>query len=159
MKILEVFSVSANPPGRPSKNLQAEIYEKILECYHEGVSATTAAKEVGVNVKTANGHYRQISTQHKIKIERTYAERYEVERIQTIASFDNDIMEASKLLREIRVVKKLFKDAKKPIPNYLIRNELDTMKFRIEIKDRKSRYSMSITPDEAAKEKSEEVEE
>jgi hypothetical protein len=87
---------------------------------------------------------------------KTYQERYDDERIQAIASLDKDILEATRLLEQIREQKLSFNAIKRPIPNYLINAELSVMRYRTDIKDRKSRYAMSATPQEAEQEKSEE---
>lgn len=123
----------------------------MVECFCDDLSAPAAAKKADVNPKTAYEHYDEIIEQYKREKMKNFYERYEKVRVQIIASLDKDIEDVNNLLREIRDEKITYIKAKKLVPNYLTRNELEALRFRLEVKDRKSRYTLTPTPAEEDK--------
>lgn len=138
-----------NNRGRPTKNRQILIHDQMIGFFEMGISAPSAARKAGVNVKTAYKYYDDIINQHKEKIIRNFFQRQEREKIQIIASFDKDIEEITELLEQIRCEKKNYLDNGKPVPHDLKKDEIDAMKFRDVIKDRKAGYAIKPTPEEA----------
>lgn len=141
----------------PTKKRELEICQMMIECFYAGISAPAAAMLKKVNPKTAYAIYNEIIEQHIQKTAENYYERYEKERIQTIASFDNDISDTKNSLDRIMSEMKSYIDVKSAVPNYMSRNELDFRKLLLDIKDRKSRYSLNPTPLEASKNKSQDL--
>ncbi|MBI5377418.1 MAG: hypothetical protein HZA82_02195 [Thaumarchaeota archaeon] len=146
-----------NKRGRPTKNRQLVIHKKMIECFEDDLSAPAAARKAKIDVKTAYDYYDEIIEQRKERNYKNLFERQEKERIQIIATLDKDIIETTILLEEIRNDKKKYLDSGKPIPNYLIVQELNLMKFRFAIKDRKAGYLVMPTPEEAYNKKKEEI--
>lgn len=132
--------MSAKKPGRPTKKEELETFEIMVKCFGDGLSAPAAAKKAGVDPKTAYKHYEDITNQYREKSFGDLFERQENDRIQVIASFDKDIEEASELLDQIRADKQWYLDKHKPIPKHLFILEIDVMKYRSTIKDRKASY-------------------
>ena len=151
------MSINKNKRGRPTKNRQLIMHEFMITCFEDDLSAPTAARKANVDVKTAYKYYDEIIEQRKEKNFKNLFERQEKERVQIIATFDKDIDETTALLEQIRDDKKTYLDNDKPIPNYLIGYELNAMKFRSAIKDRKASYVIKPTPEEAYNKKKEEV--
>ncbi len=143
--------------GKPTKNRQLTIHESMIKCFEDGLSAPAAARKAAVDVKTAYKYYDDIIKQQKERDYENLFERQKNERVQIIATLDKDIVETTTLLEEIRNDKKKYLDAEKPIPNYLIVQELNLMKFRFAIKDRKAGYLIMPTPEEAYNKKKDEV--
>ena len=75
-------------------------------------------------------------------------ERQERIRVQIIATFDKDIEEFTDLLERIRKEMGWYTDHAKAVPKYLFERELDVMKYRAVIKDRKAGYIIKPTPRE-----------
>jgi hypothetical protein len=129
----------------------------MIECFEDGLSAPAAARKAAIDVKTAYKYYDDIIKQQKERDYENLFERQKNERVQIIATLDKDIVETTILLEEIRNDKKKHLDSGKPIPNYLIVQELNLMKFRFAIKDRKAGYVIMPTPEEAYSKKKDEV--
>jgi transposase len=140
--------MSGKKPGRPTKEQELLTFEIMVKCFGDGLSAPAAAKKAGVNLKTAYSHYETITNQYKENSIDGLFERQENDRIQIIASFDKDIEEASEVLDQIRTDKKWYLDKHKPIPKHLFILEIDMMKYRSTIKDRKAGYVIRPTAQE-----------
>lgn len=140
--------MSAKRSGRHTKNKQLSTYNIMAKCFGDGLSAPAAARKAGVDPKTAYSHYDDIIKQYKEKTFENLFERQESDRVQVIASFDKDLEEASELLDQIRDDKKWYLDRRKPVPKYLFDQEIDVMKYRSTIKDRKAGYIIRPTPKE-----------
>lgn len=151
--------MSAKKPGRPTKKQEESIHDILTRCFGDGLSAPAAARIAGVDRKTAYSHYDEIVKHHKEKTFENLFEREQNDRAQVIATFDKDLEEVSELLNQIRKDKKRYLEKRKPVPKYLIDQEIDIMKYRSTIKDRKASYVMKPTPHETynreIKEKSE----
>lgn len=142
------MSTKSNP-GRPTKNRQFVIHKEMIKCFVDGLSAPAAASKAKIDVKTAYRYYDEIIKERKEKNYKNLFERQEKERVQIIATFDKDIDESTTFLEQIRNEKRMYLDTGKPIPNYLLVQELSVMKFRSAIKDRKASYVIRPTPEEA----------
>ncbi len=141
--------MSANKRGKPTKERQLSIFEKMMNCFDEGLSAPAAARKHSIDPKTAYSYYDQIIEQYKEKTFDDLLERQERERVQVIATLDKDIEEATQLLEQIREDKKSYLEKRKPVPKHLFDQEIETMKYRSTIKDRKANYVIKPTPSEA----------
>jgi len=137
--------MSAKKSGRKTKKEEETIQDKLTKCFGDGLSAPAAARIVGVDRKTANSHYDEIVKQHKEKTFVDLFEREENDRAQVIATFDKDLEEVSELLKQIREDKKWHIDRHKPVPKSLFDQEIDVLKFRSTIKDRKASYVVRPT--------------
>lgn len=140
--------MSAKKLGRPTKNQQLSTYDIMTKCFGDGLSAPAAARKAGVDRKTAYNYYDDIIKQYKEKTFDNLFERQESDRAQVIASFDKDLEEASELLDQIRGNKKRYLDKRRLVPKYLFDQEIDVMKYRSTIKDRKASYVIRPTPQE-----------
>ena len=140
--------MSAKKPGRPTKKQEESIQDILTKCFGDGLSAPAAARIAGVNRKTAYNHYDEIVKQHKEKTFESVFQRQENDRVQVIATFDKELEEVAELLNQIRNDKKWYLDKRKPIPKYLLDQEIDVMKYRSTIKDRKAGYVVKLTPEE-----------
>ena len=150
--------MSAKKRGRPSKKEEISLEDKLAKCFGDGLSAPAAARIVGVDRKTAYSHYDEIVKQHKEKTFEDLFERQENDRTQMIAAFDKDLEEISELLNQIRNDKKWYLDKRKPIPKYLFDQEIDVMKYRSNIKDRKAAFVINLTPQEEQRSMEEDTE-
>src|SRR5579864_5983180 len=137
--------MSAKKPGRPTKKQEEAIQDILTKCFGDGLSAPAAARIAGVDRKTAYNHYDEIVKQHKEKTFENLFERQENDRAQVIATFDKDLEETSELLNQIREDKKWYLSKHKPVPKYLFDQEIDVMKYRSTIKDRKAGYVVRPT--------------
>ena len=150
--------MSAKKPGRKTKKEEESVQDKLTKCFGDGLSAPAAARIVGVDRKTAYSHYDEIVKQHKEKTFEDLFERQENDRTQMIAAFDKDLEEISELLNQIRNDKKWYLDKRKPIPKYLFDQEIDVMKYRSNIKDRKAAFVINLTPQEEQRSMEEDTE-
>lgn len=141
--------MSAKKRGRSTKKEEMSIHDKLTKCFGDGLSAPAAARIAGVDRKTAYNHYDEIVKQHKEKTFENLFEREENDRAQVVAAFDKDLEEVSELLNQIRDDKQWYLGKRKPIPKYLFDQEIDVMKYRSTIKDRKASYVVRPTGHEA----------
>ena len=152
----KVMSIK-NQRGRPTKHRQLAIHESMIECFEDDLSAPTASRKTGVDVKTAYKHYDEIINQRKEENFANLFERQEREKVQIIATFDKDIEEITEFIKQIRDTKQKCIDDGKSIPNSLLGYELDAMKFRFTVKEKKSSYVIQPTPEEVYKKRTEDV--
>ena len=150
--------MSAKKRGRPTKREEMSLEDKLAKCFGDGLSAPAAARIVGVDRKTAYTHYDEIVKQHKEKTFDDLFERQENDRVQMIAALDKDLEEVSELLNQIRSDKKWYLDKHKPIPKYLFDQEIDVMKYRSNIKDRKAAFVINLTLQEERRSMEEDTE-
>ncbi|HEU5221710.1 MAG TPA: hypothetical protein VFU58_06580 [Candidatus Nitrosotalea sp.] len=150
--------MSAKKRGRPTKKEEISLEDKLAKCFGDGLSAPAAARIVGVDRKTAYNHYDEIVKQHKEKTFEDLFERQENDRVQMIAALDKDLEEVSELLNQIRSDKKLYLDKRKSIPKYLFDQEIDVMKYRSNIKDRKAAFVINLTLQEERRSMEEDTE-
>lgn len=134
--------------GHPTLQRQHEIMESVKECYFEGLSAPAAAKRVGVNVKTAYKYYNEILESLRDESTKDLFAREKIEKIQAIATFDNNISESSVLLDKIKSEIQKYSDLGKPVPPALYAIELRIINFRFIVQDKKFSYLIRPTYEE-----------
>jgi hypothetical protein len=143
--------------GRLNKKQHLELHEFMIKCFEDDLYAPTAARKAGVDRKTAYKHYNQIVEQCLENDNEDLRTRQKRDRIQRIASLDKDIEEYTDLLERVRAYQKLHLTLKKSIPNHFIRDEIDIIKNRSDVKDRKAAYLVKPTLEEAYSERKAEL--
>lgn len=126
--------------GRPTKQRQTEIFDKLLKCYEDELSAPAAAKEAKVNEKTAYAYYDQQFEKYKQEQADELFARQEKVRAQAIASLDKDIIEADGFLMKIREQIQFYITREEEVPAYLFDQEMKAMKHKSSIKEKKLLY-------------------
>ena len=137
-------------PGRPTKNRQSKIFEMIVKCFEDNLSAPAAANIAGVSRNTAYAYYKQITERFKQKQTADLFARQEDVRAQVIASFDKDIIQADEYLTQIEEQIQFYIKRKEEVPQYLFDQKLKAMKNKSSIKERKAAYQTKPTPRESA---------
>ncbi|KAF6247183.1 hypothetical protein C6990_05780 [Nitrosopumilus sp. b3] len=87
--------------GRPTKNDEEKIKQRILEYYEKDISATVAAKELGVNPKTIYKHYKNWDAQKLGIDEKDFLSRIKNTKERSIQSLEEDIISLSKEIDRI----------------------------------------------------------
>lgn len=131
-------------PGRPTRKTQLEIQQTLREYFDLGITATLAAKEADINIKTVSKYFTEFAEQIEEKEKQEFTERYKTERIRAINSFDWVLLRAKKLLDSIQI--------QKENPSAQILSlELQTLRFISYIIEKKAGVNLQPTIDDSLK--------
>lgn len=137
--------------GRPSKSTQTQMHEKLKKYFEYGITATTAAQEIGLNIKTVCKYFEEWSEAALEQQNQDYIERQKIERERTIISFDRQIIEAIELLEGVK--SEIKKHQEKQIPRHLMMHRLEIQKFIATLVDKRGSFAMHLTVDDAVRKK------
>lgn len=138
--------------GRPSRFTQAQIREKLRSYYEYGISATIAAKRIGVNVKTACRYFDEWSKQDTMQQNSDHIEQQKIKREQIITSYDTQLVKAIDALEDVQsTIDKIKKDGKQ-IPDSLFTQRLNTMKFINTLIKERGSFELHLPMDQKIKE-------
>jgi len=136
-----------NGRGRPSINQQIEIEEKIWKYFADGISAPTAAKELGIDVKTAQKYYRQFAELRISETEDEFIEQCKINVESAVCVLDNLILRERKLLETLETELASQKN-RTPKEEYQLRRELrETVKSIAQLVTLKTNLANSPTAD------------
>ena len=139
--------------GRPQKTGQLYIQRVLRTCFERGVSARVTARETKINVKTVCKYF-DVWTQEITELEESdFFERQKNERARTIISLENQIIEAYKLLDEIKLEIKKLNEKEKVVPRQYFSFKLDVMRYISFLTEKKGSFAMQPTMDEALEKK------
>lgn len=83
--------------GRPTKNGQLEIQDKLRPYFERGISAVATARETRTNVKTVNKYFDQWYNEIKNLQPQDFVERAKIEKERAILAIDNQLLESYKI--------------------------------------------------------------
>lgn len=132
-------------PGRPSKKGQAQTQHILREYFDLGVTATFAAKETGNNIKTVSKYFTEFAEQIEEKEKQEFTERYKIERIRAINSFDWILLRSKRLLDSIQTLKD------ENSPAQISSLELQTLRFIFYVMEKKAGVNLQPTVGDSIK--------
>jgi hypothetical protein len=91
-----------NERGRPSINQQIEMEKKILPYFRNGISTTTTARELGLDVKTVRRYYKKFAKPKLSMMEEEFIEESKINVESSVCALDNLILEGRKSLEDLK---------------------------------------------------------
>jgi hypothetical protein len=114
--------------GRPSKNQQLEIQNRLRPYFEKCMSAGFAARETEANIKTVTKYYKIWSEEIAKATDADFVSRVRQEREQIILGYDKLIFELYETLDIINSEISFFKKNSKEIPKSLFDKKLGIIK-------------------------------
>jgi len=87
--------------GRLPQSVRIQIEKKLRNYFQLGISATFAARQLEINIKTACEFYKKFTTEIRSIQSKEFHERNELERAQITQTYDNLIYENNQTLKQI----------------------------------------------------------
>lgn len=143
--------------GRPSKTEQLEIQKQLRKYFDLGITATLAAKQTGLNIKTVCKYFEEMVEQLQEQEDHDFIERHRNERARIINSLDVILLEARESLDSINSEIQSHKDSGRSIPRQLFSQKQETLRFMFAVIERRGVFSLQPTMDENVKKKIEEM--
>jgi superfamily I DNA/RNA helicase len=137
-------------PGRPAKAVQRQM-EKILRPYFErNVTASYAARETGINIKTVCNYFNQWSEQIRTETQKDFLSRQQELRERTILNYDDLIFKEYQILDN---VDKAIKRYKNEVPKHLVNVFQDLIKTIANLIEKKGQFTIQPVPEEVIRQK------
>lgn len=131
--------------GRPARNQQISMQEKLRTYYERNQSASYAASQTGVNIKTVCNYFRKWSEEINKACQLDFIARQRQDREQILLSYDiqlDDLYDLSDILNS--EIKK-----HKEIPRHLISQKIQVISMISSITEKKGGFQLQVPPDEA----------
>lgn len=136
---------STHKKGRPNIKVRVGMQEKIMEYYEKNVSAVTASRETGYNVKTVYKYYGEFSKQVLESQTIDIIERKNIETAQLILSHERLILKMQQLLdNALEEMSRLIQE-NKPMPKHLIGDLARLINYIAEMNEKKYELSSNLT--------------
>jgi len=133
--------------ARLAKNQQITMQKKLRVYFERNQSASFAAQETGVNIKTVCRYFNQWSEKISKACDLDFISRQRQDREQILLSYDNQLGHLYDTLETINY--EIKKYGKKEIPRHLISHKLQTINLIGAINERKGAFQLQIPADES----------
>ena len=135
--------------GRLAKNQQVGMQKKLQVYFERNQSASFAAQETGVNIKTVCKYYKQWSEKISKACDLDFIARQRQDREQILLAYDKQLDHLYDTLETIN--HEIKKHGKKEIPRHLISHKLQVINHIGAINERKGVFQLQIPADESLK--------
>ena len=131
--------------ARPSRNQQVSMQKKLRTYYERNQSASYAACQTGINIKTVCNYFRKWSEEINKACELDFIARQRQDREQILLSYDihlDELYDLSDILNS--EIKK-----HKEVPKHLISQKIQAISMISSITEKKGAFQLQVPPDES----------
>ncbi len=100
--------------GRPSKAEQLEIQKKLRPYFEKSISASIAASDTGINIKTVNKYYNEWYEEIKNSQQPDFIERCKIEKERNLLAIDRQLLVMYKIQDDLAKQENDSKSNEKP---------------------------------------------
>jgi hypothetical protein len=128
--------------GRPPKNIEIEIANKLRPYFEKNLSATFAAQKTGHNIKTVCNYFNRWSKEITKSENKDFFAREIQERQSIVLALDNLLSEEYKILAELQSESQAYRDKHKTIPKTFTSSIQYCIKTILELIGYKAQYTL-----------------
>jgi len=143
--------------GRPSKNQQLIIQNKLRLFFDRGYTATLTAEKTHTNIKTVCKYFEEWAEKISEIEDEEFLARQKKEKERVIIAFDHLIFHGYTLLENTKQELAKYESEKKSVPKGLLSLNLEAIKQISNLLERKYSISMQPSFDDAIQEKIEQM--
>ena len=109
--------------GRPTKNGQLEMQNKLWPYFEKSISASATSRETGINIKTVNKYFDKWFDEIKNSQKQDFIERAKFEKERAILAIDNQLLESYKIQDDL--------EKQRPVKSGKTRDAFEKMHYKL----------------------------